>query len=144
MACRKAPSNWRFFTDDQARTVDAVVAQLIPAGPGPGAREAGVVHYIDIQLATRFRKHQKAYREGLANIDYISRKDYGKPFADLADDQQIAALNTVEERARTFFQLFLNHTRQGFYGDPRHGGNRDRVSWKLLGLPFPPVRGRAS
>jgi gluconate 2-dehydrogenase gamma chain len=31
---------------------------------------------------------------------------------------------------------------QGFYGDPRHGGNRDRVSWKMLGVPYPPVRGR--
>ena len=31
---------------------------------------------------------------------------------------------------------------QGFYGDPRHGGNRDRVSWKMVGLPYPPLRGR--
>jgi hypothetical protein len=31
---------------------------------------------------------------------------------------------------------------QGFYGDPRHGGNLNRVSWKMLRLPYPPVRGR--
>jgi gluconate 2-dehydrogenase gamma chain len=31
---------------------------------------------------------------------------------------------------------------QGFYGDPRHGGNREGVSWKMLGLPYPPIRGR--
>jgi hypothetical protein len=29
-----------------------------------------------------------------------------------------------------------------FYGDPRHGGNKDRVSWKMLGVPDPPIRGR--
>jgi gluconate 2-dehydrogenase gamma chain len=38
--------------------------------------------------------------------------------------------------------LILAHTRQGFYGDPRHGGNRNRVSWKMIGVPFPPIRGR--
>ena len=30
----------------------------------------------------------------------------------------------------------------GFYGDPRHGGNKDRVAWQMLGMPDPPVRGR--
>jgi gluconate 2-dehydrogenase gamma chain len=41
-----------------------------------------------------------------------------------------------------FFQLAVDHSMQGFYGDPRHGGNRDGVSWKMLGVPYPPVRGR--
>jgi gluconate 2-dehydrogenase gamma chain len=44
--------------------------------------------------------------------------------------------------SRDFFALILSHTMQGFYGDPRHGGNRERVSWKMLGLPYPPIRGR--
>jgi len=35
-----------------------------------------------------------------------------------------------------------DHTMMGFYGDPRHGGNKDRVSWKMLGVPDPPIRGR--
>jgi len=30
----------------------------------------------------------------------------------------------------------------GFYGDPRHGGNKDRVSWRMLGVADPPIRGR--
>ena len=41
------------------------------------------------------------------------------------------------EVPQLFFDLLLTHTRQGFYGDPRHGGNRDLVSWKMVGLPFP-------
>ena len=45
-------------------------------------------------------------------------------------------------RTRAFFQLILDPHQQGFYGDPRHGGNREMVSWKMLGLPFPPIRGR--
>ena len=94
-----APS-WRFFTDDEARTVEAITAQLIPSGPGPGAREAGVVYYIDIQLSRRFRKHRKTYREGLAAADDASRKTAGKRFSELNGDQQIAVLNTLEENAK--------------------------------------------
>jgi gluconate 2-dehydrogenase gamma chain len=32
---------------------------------------------------------------------------------------------------------------EGYYGSPRHGGNRDAVSWRMLGLDEPPLRGRA-
>ena len=138
-SCRGA---WRFFTEDEARTVDARAAQRSPSSPGPGAREAGAVYYIDIQLSRRFRKHQRAYREGLAGVDETSRKATGKRFVELTSEQQIEVLNTLEEHAKPFFQLILAHTRQGFYGDPRHGGNRNMVSWKMVGLPFPPVRGR--
>ena len=67
---------------------------------------------------------------------------FGKRFAELAAEQQADALIEVEENLRAFFDLILTHTRQGFYGDPRHGGNRNMASWKMLGLPFPPVRGR--
>ncbi len=41
-----------------------------------------------------------------------------------------------------FFALLREHTMMGFYGDPRHGGNKDRVSWRMLGVPDPPIRGR--
>ena len=138
----KSTGAWRFFTDDEARTVEAITAQFIPADADPGAKEAGVVDYIDIQLSTRFKKHRKAYREGLAALDAASRTSFGKRFVDLTDAQQVEALNSMEERSKVFFNLILSHTRQGFYGDPRHGGNRNRASWKMLKLATPPVRGR--
>jgi gluconate 2-dehydrogenase gamma chain len=144
LACRTSQpkSAWRFFTDDEARTVEAITAQLIPSDAGPGAREAGVVNYIDIQLSRRFRKHRKTYRDGLDRVDSTSRQTAGKRFVELTAEQQIEVLNSLEEHDKLFFQLILAHTRQGFYGDPRHGGNRNMVSWKMVGLPFPPVRGR--
>ncbi|HEY3834990.1 MAG TPA: gluconate 2-dehydrogenase subunit 3 family protein [Bryobacteraceae bacterium] len=138
----KSSGRWRYFTDDEASTVEAVTAQLIPSDSAPGAKEAGVVNYIDIQLSRAFRKHRSAYRQGLQWIDDASRKAYGKRFVELTEDQQVQVLNAAEEQSKAFFNLILNHTRQGFYGDPRHGGNRDRTSWKMLGLGTPPVRGR--
>jgi gluconate 2-dehydrogenase gamma chain len=133
---------WRFFTAAEAETVEAMAEQIIPADRDAGARQARVVDYIDIQLTRHFKRYQKTYRQGLAAVDRASRAKFGKRFAELAPEQQNEALIEVEENSREFFDLILAHTRQGFYGDPRHGGNRNRVSWKMVGLPFPPVRGR--
>ncbi len=133
---------WRFFTFSEARTVDAVCEVLIPADRDPGAKAAGAVHYIDIQLTKAFRRHQQTYRKGLAEVDSASHAKFGKPFVDLSADQQTEVLRTLEQNVKPFFELILAHTRQGFYGDPRHGGNRNRASWKMVGLPYPPLRGR--
>jgi hypothetical protein len=38
--------------------------------------------------------------------------------------------------------MVITHTMQGFYGDARHDGNRDAVSWRMLGIPIIPIRGR--
>jgi gluconate 2-dehydrogenase gamma chain len=133
---------WRFFTEAEARTIDAICEQIIPADDFPGARAAGVVNFIDLQLSRHYRKHREAYRNGVTEVDTLSSTHFGKPFADLASEQQVEILLEMESKESEFFGLVLAHTMQGFYGDPRHGGNRGEVSWKMLGLPSPPVRGR--
>jgi gluconate 2-dehydrogenase gamma chain len=144
VACTKGTGggNWRFFTPAQAQIVDALCEQLIPADQDPGAKEAGVVNYIDLQLSKRFRKHRGVYQQGIEAIESAGRKKFGRRFVELTADQQVEVMNAVEESSQVFFDLIVAHARQGFYGDPRHGGNRNRVSWKMVGLPFPPVRGR--
>ena len=145
VSCSRATApgaGWRFFTASEAQTVEAICAQLIPADQDPGAKEAGVVNFIDLQLSRRYKKHRAAYRQGIAAVDAAGRSKFAKPFVELGADQQVEVLNAVEENSRPFFELILAHTRQGFYGDPRHGGNRNMASWKMVGLPFPPVRGR--
>jgi gluconate 2-dehydrogenase gamma chain len=138
----KPGAGWRFFTAAEARTVEAICAQLIPADQDPGAKEAGAVNFIDLQLSRRYKKHRAAYRKGIAVVDGVSRSKFGKAFVELAGEQQVKVLNDAEKNSKPFFELILAHTRQGFYGDPRHGGNRNMASWKMVGLPFPPVRGR--
>ena len=49
----------------------------------------------------------------------------------------------MERDHHGFFEMVRNHTLEGYYGSPRHGGNRDEVSWKMLGLDDPPLLGRA-
>lgn len=56
------PGPLKFFTPQEARAVDAFTARLLPGTPeDPGAREAGVVYYID---------HLMAYPEGFAESIY--------------------------------------------------------------------------
>jgi gluconate 2-dehydrogenase gamma chain len=133
---------WRFFTVEEAKTVDAICEQLIPADRDPGARQARVVNFIDIQLTKHFRRYRVTYRQGIASVDASSRKKFSKRFVELTPEQQGEVLTEMDENGDAFFDLILTHTRQGFYGDPRHGGNYGMVSWKMIRLPFPPVRGR--
>jgi gluconate 2-dehydrogenase gamma chain len=153
VACSTNRSPWRFFTIDEARSLAAMVDQIIPPDQDAGAVWAGVVNYIDHQLCGPYENLQKTYRQGLAGLDQSSRARHGKLFADLDANDQIAMLHLLSEghapgaiwkqsSSAEFFETVLDHTMQGFYGDPRHGGNRDRVSWKMLDLPYPPIRGR--
>ena len=145
IGCGRARSPWRFLSVEEAYTLEAICAQVVPEDQDPGASRAGVVVYIDRQLAGFYKTLQKPYRQGIAAIDRESLQVAGHPFADLAAPAQLDVLHRVERSAdlKPFFEMVVAHTMQGFYGDPRHGGNRERVSWKMLGVASPPVRGRA-
>jgi len=127
---------------EEARTLDAICDQLIPADQDPGAAATGAVVFIDRQLAGPYARYRRAYREGLARTAALSRKMFGKPLDELAGEQRLAVVTRLEKDARPFFEMVLAHTMQGFYGSPRHGGNRDYASWRMLRVPASPVRGR--
>ena len=135
--------NWEFLSDAQARTLTAICDQIVPADDFASASQAGVLNYIDRQLMRHYRRHREAYREGLEQAEAMSRKRFGGELAGLSQQQQFEIVNAFSEQNRGFFQLVCDHTMEGYYGSPRHGGNRDAVSWRMLGLPEPPVRGRA-
>lgn len=143
--CARSKSPWRFFSLQQARTVEAICAQIIPDDQDPGAVRAGVVVFIDRQLTRFYKPLQKVYTQGIAAIDQESVRAAGHAFAELPADRQLAVLHRIEQNPdiKPFFDLLVAHAMQGFYGDPRHGGNRERVSWKMLGVASPPLRGRA-
>jgi len=155
-SCGRAKTSWRFFTAEEARTVEAISERIIPADQDPGAAWAGVVRYIDRQLAGHFnfRRFRELYRQGLAGVDQTSAAMFQARFVGLGAARQDEILKALQKGeapgeiwkrvpARQFFDAVLNHTMQGYYGDPRHGGNREGVAWRALGIPLTPVRGRA-
>jgi gluconate 2-dehydrogenase gamma chain len=153
VACGGATSRYRVLSEEEARTLAAACDQIVPKDEDPGASEAGVVVFIDRQLATRAKRDLARWRAGIRGLDASSRRLFGVAFAEAAFDDQTALLRDLEKgiaeaaewkgiAPAAFFRLLRDHTMMGFYGDPRHGGNRDRVSWRMLGVPDPPIRGR--
>ena len=144
IGCHKSGSSaWDFLSDSHARILSALCDQIIPADDFPSASQAGVVIYIDRQLARHYRRYQNAYLAGLEQADAISRKGSGQALADAPSARQLQITLALEKENRSFFELIRQHTMEGYYGSPRHGGNRDAVSWRMLGLAEPPLRGRA-
>jgi len=142
-SCAHRSSSWRFLTAAEGSTLAALCEQIVPGDETPGAAWAGVVNYIDRQLMGPFRKYREAYRSGLAALERESVRATGKSFDLLEPARQTALLAQLEGEPKRFFGLVIAHTMQGYYGDPRHGGNRDAVSWRMLGVPVIPIRGRA-
>lgn len=141
--CSAHRGNWDFLSTDEARTLGALCDQIIPGDDFPSASQAGVLTYIDRQLTRAYRRYRGAYRASLRDTEKLSRERFGVGLADARAEQQLDVARALEQQKSPFFELVRNHTMEGYYGSPRHGGNRDAVSWRMLGLQEPPVRGRS-
>jgi Gluconate 2-dehydrogenase subunit 3 len=124
--------------------LDAIVARLIPADAnGPGAREARAASYIDRALGGALAASRQAYTAGLAALDRYARSSRGAAFTQLSAADQDSVLRDVETgsatgfagSSATFFNMLLNHTHQGTFGDPYYGGNANFIGWDLIGYP---------
>ena len=144
---------WRVLTPEEALLVEAVSEQIIPADRDPGAKEAGVVNFIDRQLDGPYKRFAVKYRKGLQCLAQTSQSMFGKPFVQLSWPDQTRLLQAMDSgkvpkdiwsdpSARDFFNMLRDHTMQGFYGSPRHGGNKNYASYKMLGLEYPRVIGQ--
>jgi gluconate 2-dehydrogenase gamma chain len=139
-----APRPLEHLTAEESGILDAIVARLIPSDElGPGAKEAGAVTYIDRALGGALASSRQAYTAGLAALDRYARSSRGDAFARLSPTDQDSVLIDVETGAATgftgssavFFNMVLNHTHQGTFGDPYYGGNANFVGWDLIGYP---------
>ncbi len=153
-ACaRKPKSRWRFFTENEAKLVDIITEQIIPTDEFPGAIEAGCLNFIDKQLVGAYQRYQNDYRNGLVSLEKTCADEYNLSFAELDWDSQTAVLEKLQAgdmddslwpdvSSSNFFQLVRDHTMQGFYGSPRHGGNKNYLSYKILDLDMPHIIGQ--
>lgn len=132
----QAAPGWQYFTAEEAALVDALCEQIVPADKDPGAKQAAVVRYIDHQLTGPLKRYAKAYRTGLPELEQACVRSKGKKFVELPFVEQTHFLESIErgpnKSLTLFFAIVVDHTMQGFYGDPKHGGNADEASWKML------------
>ena len=67
----------------------------------------------------------------------------GTPFAKMSPDQQDGYLRKLEAGGKdldgvpseVFFAHLWGSTLEGFFADPVYGGNRDMISWRMIGFP---------
>ena len=132
------------LTPQEADTLDAIVARLIPTDAnGPGATEARAARYIDRALGGALASFRETYRAGLAAVDAHARASKGGTFTQLSSQNQDAVLTDLERVAASesangavaFFNVVLAHTLQGTFCDPHYGGNDRFVGWDLIGYP---------
>jgi gluconate 2-dehydrogenase gamma chain len=151
--CSGQVSIWRFFTDEEALLIDAVAEQIIPADEWPGGRDSGVTNYIDKQLVGPLKRYQPIYRKGISALQETSKTLYFKAFNELSWEEQTFFLEDMEAGRmkepvwangfdQEFFGLIRDHSMQAYYGSPIHGGNKDKMSYRMMKLDYPLIIGQ--
>jgi gluconate 2-dehydrogenase gamma chain len=134
VALARQPAKLEFLSVEQAAEIESVTAQIIPTDDTPGAREAGIVHFIDRSLASFDRDKQPVYVQGLKDLEAKTREMFpaASKFSGLTSAQQIQLLKAIERTP--FFAQVRTHTVVGFFANPEYGGNADKIGWKLMGF----------
>jgi gluconate 2-dehydrogenase gamma chain len=127
------------FIDRQLAGAWGGGARLYRSGPFiQGKREQG----YQLSLTPR-----EFFAAGIKAANAWTRKTYGKDFDRLSAAERETALKTMdageaefeEINGKQFFEMLLASAMEGFFADPIYGGNRDKVSWRMVGYPGLPA-----
>jgi gluconate 2-dehydrogenase gamma chain len=124
------------FIDRQMNTPYATGALWFMQGPF--VTDAPAEMGYQLQLTP-----QQLYRLGIAATDAWCKANYGKVFAAQDSATRDAILHKMESGdvafddfpVQAFFSLLVQNTREGFFCDPIHGGNKGMVGWTQIGFP---------
>src|SRR5690348_15053860 len=100
MVERPGEPAWEYLTPEQAADVEAFASQIVPSEPNsPGAKEAGVVYFVDKSLATWAQDQRDPFTKGLAELNQEVGKRFPgiARFADLTPAQQHELLITQDK-----------------------------------------------
>lgn len=141
----------KFFNTDQWATIEAAAARILPTDDEPGAKEAGVIHFIDAELSLPEHKdHQRLFLLGIRKMDQLALRKTQKTFVQAPFSVQDGILRKLQSGvllsrktdSKRFFSVLVAYTLEGFLCDPVYGGNRNEVGWKFIGFNMKPPRPR--
>jgi hypothetical protein len=117
--------------------------RIIPPDDFPDAWEAGVGNYLEVQFERDLHLQLEIYRLGLDALEAESKAFAGKGFTELDTSTQDVILGLLETgqvalswpvNPTEFFQMVIKHVMEGYYSDSGNGGNRDSISWQMIGF----------
>jgi gluconate 2-dehydrogenase alpha chain/gluconate 2-dehydrogenase gamma chain len=151
-----------FLSASEARLLSALCDTLIPRDDFPSASEAGVVDFIDLQLAGLYGHGDGLFMLGPFAVG-TPEQGYQLPLVPaqlirqglsaLADQQSAFDLLDLPRKeavltelsngeidlgeipSKTFFDELWKLTNQGYFADPIYGGNDAYAGWKMVGFP---------
>ncbi len=117
------PQPLKFFTPAENKTVIEMSEHIIPADDSsPGAKAARVNEYIDLIVSESADNTKKAWRDGLAAVNKMSKDKYGKEYAEASADQQLELLKEISKNEMSpktpeeyFFRTIKSMTIDGYY-----------------------------
>jgi hypothetical protein len=152
-----------FLSRAETELLSAMCDRIIPADEFPSASQAGVVDFIDLQLAGDWGqgagfyarppffdgKPEQGYQLPFTPAELYRTaltailNDKKTHFTELSSPEQDAFLTELEKGRRelgkvpgtVFFATLLHNTVEGYFADPVYGGNRDYAGWKMVGFP---------
>ena len=135
LACRAKTNGEAFviLSDVEASLTDALASMIIPTDETAGAHEAGVVYFVDRSLDSFAKPLTDVIRKGLSDVENrVKAIRAGAVFDELTESEKILIMSSVE--STEFFQHFYYLTMAGMLSHPNHGGNRDKIGWKMIGF----------
>src|SRR5438034_1458526 len=117
-AAQSGAARLEYLDPRTAAEIEAIASAIIPSNEKPGAKEAGVIFFIDRALATFDRDKRELYRTGLAQAQEKRTSIFPgtASIAALTNDQLIALLTSIEKTE--FFETIRTDTVIGFLAAP--------------------------
>lgn len=91
------------FEEDKTNLLGDLAEAILPKTSTPGAKEAGVGEFIPVMIRDCYNEaDQKAFMEGLADVDDRAKKEFGKKFQELSKEEQLQFVNQYDKEAKAF------------------------------------------
>ncbi len=126
-----------YFIDRQLAGAFGVGARMYLQGPWVVDAPAQQGYQLRYTPAELYRIGIRETREHVLT-QYGSREfwDLGPPVMDeVLSGLESGSIRLPSVPATVFFETLLANTVEGYFADPAYGGNRDMVSWRMVGFP---------
>jgi len=133
-SARDEGATFATLTAVEAVELEAIAARILPTTSTPGAREAGVIYFMDNVLGAQLADMLPGVRGMLAGFQAgIANRFAGTvQFSDLSEADQDTWIG--ENETTQFFSTAKALTLMGFFAMSSYGGNKDNIAWDLIGF----------